>query len=68
METRKAQIITFNQENSLDDKSLKFKIFHYFYLLLKSNKEINIIILASLIILETIQLISLAFTHPHLES
>ena len=68
METRKDQILSFNQDNSLDDKSLKFKIFNYFYLLLKSKKEINTIILPVLIILETIQLISYAFAVPHLES
>ena len=68
METRKDQILSFNQDNSLDDKSLKFKIFNYFYLLLKSKKEINTIILSVLIILETIQLISYAFAVPHLES
>ena len=68
METRKEQIITFNQESSIDYKSLKFKIYNFFYLILKSKKEISSIILTLLIILETVQLISYAFDDPHLDS
>ena len=68
METRKDQILIFNQESSIDDKSLKFKIYNYFYLILKSKKEISSLILSFLIILEAIQLISYAFTDPHLNS
>ena len=68
MDTRKEQIITFNQDLSIDDKSLKFKIYNYFYLLLKTKKEFNTIILSILIVLETIQFISYAFTEPHLNS
>ena len=68
MDSRKDQILAFNQESSIDDKSLKFKIYNFFYLILKSKKEMNSIILSFLIILETIQLISYAFTEPHLES
>ena len=68
METRKDQILIFNQESSIDDKSLKFKIYNYFYLILKSKKEISSLILSFLIILEAIQLTSYAFTDPHLNS
>ena len=68
METKREQILNFNQESSLDDRSLKFKIYNYFYLILKSKREINSIILSLLIVFETIQLISYAFTEPHLES
>ena len=69
METRREQpILTFNQDSSIDDKSLKFKIYDFFYLILKTKKEMSSIILSLLIILETIQLISYAFTQPHLES
>ena len=68
MDARKEQIITFNQDLSIDDKSLKFKIYNYFYLLLKTKKEFNTIILSFLIVLETIQFISYAFTEPHLNS
>ena len=68
METKKDQILSFNQESSIDDKSLKFKIYNYFYLILKSKREISSIILSLLILCETIQLISYAFTEPHLES
>ena len=68
METRKEPILTFNQDTSINDKSLKFKIYEFFYLILKTKKEMSSIILSLLIILETIQLISYAFTPPHLES
>ena len=68
MDTRKEQILIFNQESSIDDKSLKFKIYNFFYLILKTKKEFNTIILSILILLETIQLISYAFAEPHLES
>ena len=68
METRKDQILSFNQESTIDNKSLKFKIYNYFYLILSSKKEFNSLILSLLIILETIQLISYAFTEPHLKS
>ena len=68
MDTRKEQILIFNQESSIDDKSLKFKIYNFFYLILKTKKEFNSIILSILILLETIQLISYAFAEPHLES
>ena len=68
METRKEQVMNLNQEISINDKSVKFKIYNYFYLILKSKKEINSIILVTLILLETIQLISYAFTDPHLDT
>ena len=68
MDTRKDQILVFNQESLIDDKSLKFKIYNYFYLILKSKREFNSIVLSLLIILEAIQLISYAFTEPHLSS
>ena len=68
MDAKKDQAITFNQESSIDDKSLKFKIYNFFYLLLKTKKEFNTIILSFLIVLETIQFISYAFSEPHLDS
>ena len=68
MDTKKEQVMTFNQDLLIDDKSLKFKIYNYFYLLLKTKKEFNTIILSFLIVLETIQFISYAFTDPHLDS
>ena len=68
MDTRKEQILSFNQESSLNDKSLIFKIYNYFYLIIKSKKEMNSLIISLLIILETIQFISYAFTEPHLDT
>ena len=68
MKNRKEQILAFNQESLAGDKSLKSKVYNYFYLILKSKGKINSIIKSFLIILETIQLVSYAFDEPHLES
>ena len=68
MENRKEQMMNFNQESLVEDKSLKLKVYNYFYLILKSKGKINSIIILFLIILETIQLISYAFSEPHLYS
>ena len=68
MENRKEQMLAFNQESLAEDKSLKLKVYNYFYLILKSKGKINSIIISFLIILETIQLVSYAFDEPHLES
>ena len=68
MENRKEQILAFNQESLVEDKSLKLKVYNYFYLILKSKGKINSIIISFFILLETIQLISYAFEEPHLES
>ena len=68
METKKEQVVNLNQETSINENSIKFKIYNYFYLILKSKNEINSIILVLLIVLETIQLISYAFSDPHLDS
>ena len=68
MKNRKEQILAFNQESLAEDKSLKLKVYNYFYLILKSKGKINSIIISFLIILETIQLVSYAFDEPHLES
>ena len=45
METRKESILAFNQDTSIDDKSLKFKIYEFFYLILKTKKEMSSIII-----------------------
>ena len=68
MDNRKEQIIAFNQETLNDEKSLKLKIYNYFYLILKSRNKLNSYIISFFIILETIQLISYAFSEPHLDS
>ena len=45
MENRKEQILAFNQESLVEDKSLKLKVYNYFYLILKSKGKINSFIL-----------------------
>ena len=57
MEIEKEQMQTFNQESFSDDKSLKYKVYNYFYLIVNSKKHLNAILLSFFIILETIQLI-----------
>ncbi len=68
MENRKEQILAFNQESLVEDKSLKLKVYNYFYLILKSKGKINSIVISFFILLETVQLISYAFEEPHLET
>ena len=68
MENRKEQMLAFNQESLSEDKSLKLKVYNYFYLILKSKGTINSFIISFFIFLETIQFVSYAFDEPHLES
>ena len=53
------------QEIAIEEKSLKIKIYNFFYSILKDKKEFNLIALCILIILEMLQLISYAFDEPH---
>ena len=68
MENKKEQMLAFNQDTLGEEKSLKLKVYNYFYLILKSKGKINSIIISFFIILETIQLVSYAFSEPHLDS
>ena len=56
----------FNQEFIIEDKSIKIKIFNYFYQKLISKNHINIAILYFLYIFEIFQLVSYAFSAPHI--
>ena len=56
--------IKINQENSDESKSLKIKIFNYFYYVLNIKNATNIITLYILHSIEIIQLISFAFSQP----
>ena len=58
----------FNQESSIEEKFLKNKIYSYFYSIIKETKDFNLSVLCILTILEMIQLISYAFSEPHLNS
>jgi len=51
-----------------NERNLKYKIFHYFYLQLKENPKFKTWILSILIILEGIQFISYSFTPIHYNS
>ena len=56
----------YEQEIAIEEKSLKMKIFNYFYFIYNGKKAANTIILYILHILEITQLLSYAFTQPHL--
>ena len=58
--------IYFNQEISTEEKSLKYKIFDYFYYILNEKNETSLFTLYFFHIFEIIQLISYAFTSQHL--
>ena len=58
----------FFQDFGLNDKTVLYKIFKYFYSLSHEQNELNSFLIYILIIIETIQLMSYAFTSPHLTS
>ena len=58
----------FISDINISEKSLKYKIFHYFFLKIKENKRFKTWILCFLIIIEAIQLISYAFSSIHYNS
>ena len=60
--------VLYNQEISIEEKSLKSKIFHYFYYILIDQNHNSIITLFILHILETLQFISYAFSDPHIQT
>ena len=57
--------IFYNQGISLEEKTLKLKIFDYFYFILNNKSKTSIISLYLLHIIETIQIISYSFSFPH---
>ena len=60
--------ILYNQELTIEEKSLKLKIFNYFYYIITENNQTNIITLYILHILEIFQLISYVFSAPHIQT
>ena len=68
MEKEKEQMLNFNQESQAQDKSFKFKMYNYFYLIIKSKGKTNSVIASFFIVLETIQIVSYAFSEPHLDT
>ena len=58
----------FISDINANDRALNYKIFHYFYFQLKENKRFKTWLLSILIILESLQFISYAFSPNHYES
>ena len=58
----------FISDINANDRTLNYKIFHYFYFQLKENKRFKTWLLSILIILESLQFISYAFSPNHYES
>ena len=58
----------FFQDINFNDKAITFKMFHFFYSILKSSKEYSLFLKCLYILLETFQLISYALTSNHYDS
>ena len=58
----------FISDINANDRSLNYKIFHYFYFQLKGNKKLKAWFLSILIIIEALQFISYAFSSIHYQS
>ena len=58
----------FYQDINFNDRAIVFKMFHFFYSVLQSNKEYSLFLKCLYIFIEALQIISYAFTHNHDES
>ena len=58
----------FIQEININKKALIYKIFRYFYSIFQAKKEYNVFYKCVLYFIETIQLISYAFSYIHFNS
>ena len=56
-----------NQEPTAEDRTIRGKVFNYFYNILQDKKDQNLLASCIFIVLEMIQLISYAFCDPHKE-
>ena len=65
---RKDKNDLFFQDININNKNFTFKMFFYFYSLFQNKKENNSFLTCSLMIIETIQFISFAFTPLHYDS
>ena len=68
MNDEKERNSLFVYDININERVLKYKVFHYFYSQLKENKKIKTWLLSILIIIEALQLISYAFTPIHYDS
>ena len=55
----------FYQDMNYNEKTITYKMFHFFYSVLQSSKEYNLFLKCLYIFIEAFQLISYAFTHIH---
>ena len=58
----------FIQDINFNDRAIIFKMFHFFYSVLQSNREYNLFLKCLYILIEAFQLISYAFTSNHYDS
>ena len=58
----------FFQDINFNEKSITFKMFHFFYSVFQSSKEYSLFLKCLYILLEAFQLISYAFTSNHYDS
>ena len=58
----------YHQDLTLENKSISYKIYHYFYIMLRDKKEMNFLGIYILYILETIQLMSYGLSEPHIDT
>ena len=68
MNEEKEKNSLFIPDMNSNDKALSYKIFHYFHYQLKGNKEFKTWLSCILILIESIQFISYAFSPIHFES
>ena len=65
MDDKRDRAKMYNKDILLENKSFSNKIYNYFYVMLKDQKEISFLEMYILYILETIQLISYGLSEPH---
>ena len=58
----------YNQDLIFENQSFSYKIYNYFYLMLRDKKELNFLGIYILYILETIQLMSYGLSEPHIDT
>ena len=68
MNEEKEKNSLFIPDMNTNDKNLTYKIFHYFHYQLKSNKELKTWLSCILILIESVQFISYAFSPNHFDS
>ena len=57
-----------HQDLIFENNSISYKIYYYFYIMLRDKKEMNFLGIYILYILETIQLMSYGLSEPHIDT